>query len=74
MSANGTVTGSYRDRDLNAHDFVRAPDGTIVEFTPRKGERSSVAWAVNDSREVAGQYVSPKTGKNFGFVGIPGTP
>jgi hypothetical protein len=73
MSANGTVTGYYRDNaTLNQFDFVRSPDGTIVEFAPRKGELSSIAWAVNDSGEVAGVYVSGRhDGKNFGFIGTP---
>ncbi len=61
-NAKGDVVGWYTTKDIVPHAFVRAADGTFTDFEAKGAglggglDQGTVATAINDGGEIAGQY------------------
>jgi hypothetical protein len=76
LNSHGEVSGYYWDANFVGHGFVRHPDGTIREITPRKANTTIFqgtavnAGSINSSGDVAGVYTD-SAGVVYGFVWTP---
>jgi hypothetical protein len=68
----GEIVGSYTDPNIVPHGFLRLPNGHFISFdAPGAGlmyglDQATVAFAINNLGEIAGQYQDP----NYVFHGF----
>ena len=65
---SGVSTGTYFDSNTTYHGFVRAVDGRIKSFDPRKCINTR-AFSINITGAITGYYQDGK-GRYHGFVRI----
>jgi len=70
INNSGDSVGHWYTPETGIHGFVRLASGMIEELTVPES-LGTYPWAINDRGQVAGRYINPADGENYGFIATP---